>query len=63
MRDTITEEDMLTDTTKTEIVQQLQKEQNKVVILQEQMQAQKTELEERMKKMEQIILQKFANSF
>jgi hypothetical protein len=63
MRDTITEEDMLTDTTKTEIVQQLQKEQNKVVILQEQMQAQKTELEERMKKMEQIILQKFANNF
>jgi len=63
MRDTITEEDMLTDTTKTEIVQQLQKEQNKVVILQEQMQAQKFEMEERMKKMEQIILQKFANSF
>ena len=63
MRDTITEEDMLTDTTKTEIVQQLQKEQNKVTILQEQMQSQKFEMEERMKKMEQIILQKFANSF
>jgi hypothetical protein len=63
MKDTITEDDMLIDTTKTEIMQQLQKEQNKVVVLQEQMQSQREEMDERMKKMEQMLLQKFASNF
>jgi len=63
MKDTITEEDMLIDTTKTEIMQQLQKEQNKVAILQEQMYSQKQEMEERFKKMEQMLLQRFADKF
>ena len=63
MKDTITEEDMLIDTTKTEILQQLQQEQQKVALLQEKMTSQQNEIEERMKKMEEMLLQKFANNY
>ena len=63
MKDTITEDDMLVDTTKTEIMQQLQKEQQKVAMLEEKMQSQQKDTEERMKKMEEILLQRFAEKF
>lgn len=62
MKDTITDDDMLIDTTKSEIQQQLQKEQNKVAILQEQMNSQRTEMEERLKQLEKAMLQKFADT-
>ncbi len=61
MKDNITENDMLTDTTKTEIQQALQKEQHKTTILQEQLENQKRETDERIQKLEQMFLQKFAN--
>lgn len=61
MKDTINEEDMLIDTTKTEIQRELQKEQAKVEILQEQILAQKEEMEKRMAALEQMMLQKIAN--
>jgi len=63
MKDTITEDDMLIDTTKTEIQQQLQKEQQKVALLEEQLNSQRKEMEERMKQLEQMMLQKFADAF
>jgi hypothetical protein len=63
MRDTLSEEDMLVDTTKTEIVQQLEREKNKVEVLQEQMEAQKKEMDARLERMEQMLLQKFAESY
>jgi len=62
MKDTITDDDMLIDTTKSEIQQQLQKEQNKVAILEEQMNSQRKEMEERLKQLEKAMLQKFADS-
>ncbi|MGV8162400.1 MAG: hypothetical protein ACP5N2_03670 [Candidatus Nanoarchaeia archaeon] len=60
MKDTITDDDMLIDTTKTEIQQALQKEQQKVAILQEQMQTQKAEMEHRLVELEKMMLQKIA---
>lgn len=63
MKDTITEDDMLIDTTKTEIQQQLQKEQQKVAMLEEQLNSQKKDIDERMKQFEQMILQKFSDTF
>ncbi|MGV8168714.1 MAG: hypothetical protein ACP5N3_01530 [Candidatus Nanoarchaeia archaeon] len=63
MKDNITENDMLTDTTKTEIQQALQKEQHKTQLLQEQLENQKRETDERIQKLEQMFLQKFANGF
>src|SRR3989338_986341 len=63
MKDTITDEDMIIDTTKSEIQQQLQKEQLKVAMLEEQMKAQKAETDEKLKQLEKMMLQRFANSF
>jgi len=63
MKDNITETDMLTDTTKTEIQQALQKEQHKTQQLQEQLNAQKIETDQRIQKLEQMFLQKIANQF
>jgi len=63
MKDTINEEDMLIDTTKTELEQQLQRERQKIAILEEQMQAQKREMEERMQKIEQQMLQKITETW
>ena len=63
MKDTITDDDMLIDTTKTELERQLQREQQRVAILEEQLNAQKKETEERLKQIEKIMLQKFANTF
>ena len=63
MKDTITDEDMLIDTTKVEIQQMLQKEQQKVAILQEQMECQKKDTDERIKQLEALMLQKFADHF
>ncbi|MFH0870072.1 MAG: hypothetical protein V1866_03370 [archaeon] len=63
MRDTITEDDMLIDTTKTEIQQALQKEQQRVAILEEQLNSQKKDTDERIKQLETMMLQKFADNF
>jgi hypothetical protein len=63
MKDTITEDDMLIDTTKTEIQQALQKEQQRVQVLQEQLENQKRETDERMQKLEQMFLQRFSDNF
>jgi hypothetical protein len=63
MKDTITDDDMLIDTTKTEIQQQLMREQQKVVMLEERMAAQKQEMEERFKRLEAQMLQRFANNY
>jgi len=63
MKDTITEDDMLIDTTKTEIQQQLQKEQQKVSMLEEQLNAQKKDMDERIKQLEALMIQKFADHF
>lgn len=61
MRDTISEDDMLIDTTKTEIQQQLEKEKQRVALLEEQLNAQRKEMEENLQKMELRLLQKIAN--
>ncbi|MBN1792412.1 site-specific integrase [Candidatus Woesearchaeota archaeon] len=63
MRDTITEDDMLIDTTKTEIQQALQKEQQLVAVLQEQLNNQKKDTDERIRQLEALMLQKFADNF
>jgi hypothetical protein len=63
MKDTITDEDMLIDTTKAEIQQMLQKEQQKVAILQEQLMSQKQDTDQRIKQLEAMMLQKFAEQF
>lgn len=63
MHDTINEEDMLIDTTKTEIQQELQKEKSKVAMLEEQLTAQKKDTDERIKKLETMMLQRFAENF
>jgi len=62
MKDTIKDEDMLVDTTKTQLEQQLAKEQQKVTVLQEQFHAQKKEMEEKMAKLEALMLQRFADN-
>jgi hypothetical protein len=62
MRDTITDEDMLIDTTKTEIQQALQKEQQRVAFLEEQLTSQKKDTDERIKQLEAMMLQKFADN-
>jgi hypothetical protein len=61
MKDTISEDDMLVDVTKTQLEQELQKERQKVEVVQEQMEAQRKEFDERMKKLEAMMLQKFAD--
>jgi len=63
MRDTICEEDMIIDTTKTELQQKLQKAEHKSEILEEQMNIQKQEMEEKLKRLETIMLQKFADNY
>lgn len=63
MKDTITDDDMLIDTTKTELQQELEKSKMKVAFLEEQMASKTKEMEERMKNMEAMMLQKFAESF
>ena len=63
MRDTISDDDMLIDTSKTELQQKLEREQNRVTILEEQLKAKGEEMETRMKKMEAMMLQKFADNF
>jgi len=63
MVDTITDDDMLIDTTKTEIQQQLQKEQLRVAMLEEQLNAQKKENEEKFLQLEKMMLQKFADTY
>lgn len=63
MKDTITDDDMMIDTTRTEIERQLQREQQKVMLLEEQLNAQKKETEERLKHIENVMLQKFADTF
>ncbi len=62
MKDTITEEDMLIDTSKTELEKNLAKEQQKVNRLEEQFEAQKIEMEDRMKKLEAKLFQQYADS-
>ncbi len=63
MKDTITEDDMLVDTTKTQLEQALAKEQQKTSILEERFTAEKTAMEERIQKLETMMLQRFANNF
>lgn len=62
MRDTISEDQMLIDSSKTQLQTDLEKEKRKVLLIQEQMEQQKKEMDERMKKMEAMMLQKFADS-
>jgi hypothetical protein len=63
MKDTIQEDDMLIDTTKTQLEQALVKEQQKVSILEERFTAEKTAMEERIQKLEATMLQRFANNY
>ncbi len=63
MRDTITDDDLLVDTTKAEIQQQLAREQQKVQFLSEQFDAQKVEMEDKMKRLEALMMQQFSNNF
>ncbi len=63
MKDTITDEDMLIDSSKTMLEQQLSKEQQKVSRLEEQFEAQKLEMEDRIKRLESKMLQQFAGAF
>lgn len=61
MRDTISEDQMLVDSSKSQLQQDLEQEKRKVLLMQEQMEQQKKEMDERMKKMEAMMLQKFAD--
>jgi hypothetical protein len=63
MKDTISEDDMLLDTTKTELEQKWQKEHQKVQILEEQLISQKEEMDKRLKDFETMVLQKFSDSY
>ena len=63
MRDTIQEEDMLVDTTKTELQQELEKSKQKIRFLQEQLDAQKIETDKKIKRLEAMMLQRFADNF
>jgi hypothetical protein len=63
MKDTITDDDMLVDTTKTQLQQELEKSKLRVAFLEEQMTAKTKEMEERMKQLEAMMLQKFAENY
>lgn len=63
MRDTITDEDMIVDSNKPQLILELEKEKQKVALMAERFRAKEEELEERMKKMEAVMLQKFADNF
>ena len=63
MRDTITDEDMIVDSGKPALMMELEKEKQKVALMQERYRAKEEEMEERMKKMEAVMLQKFADNF
>lgn len=63
MSDTIRDEDMLIDTSKTELQQRLEKEQNRVTILEDQLKAKELEMDQRVKKLEAMMLQKFADNY
>lgn len=60
MSDTITDEQMLVDTTKTQLEQDLFKEKQRVAFLEEKMTAQQRENDERFRRMEAMLLQRFA---
>ena len=63
MVDTISDDDMVTSETRVNMQVDLEKEKQKVSILQEQLFAQKNELEEKMKRLEAMMLQKFAEGY
>jgi len=63
MKDTIQEDDMLVDTTKTQLEQSLAREQQKVSILEERFNAEKTEMAEKIARLETLMLQRFANNY
>ena len=63
MKDTITEDDMLIDTTKTQLEQSLMRDQQKVNILEERFNAEKTEMTEKISRLETLMLQRFAKNY
>lgn len=63
MKDTISDDDMITDTTKTQLEQALQKEQQKVNMLEEKMNAEKQEMREKIQQLETMMIQRFSNNF
>jgi hypothetical protein len=63
MKDTISDDDMLVDTTKTQIQQDLEREKMRVAFLEEQVSNQKKEMEDRIKQLEAMMLQRFAENF
>ena len=60
MHDVVTDEDMVVDSNKVGLQMELEKEKQRVAVLQEQLDAQRKETEERFKKMEAMMLQRFA---
>jgi hypothetical protein len=63
MKDTITDADMITDSSKVGLQIELDKANQRAALMQEQMNAQKADFDERMKKIETMMLQKFADNF
>jgi hypothetical protein len=63
MKDTLSDDDMLVDTTKTQLQQDLDRANQKVAFMEERMVVKEKEMEERIKKLEAGMLQRFANNF
>ncbi len=63
MRDTISDDDMITDSSKPQLILELEREKQKFLLFEERMRAKEQEMEDRMKKMEVMMLQKFADNF
>ena len=63
MKDTIQEDDMLVDTTKTQLEQSLMREQQKISLLEERFNAEKQEMKEKITQLEALMLQRFANNY
>lgn len=63
MKDTLQETDMISSSDKVNMQLDLEKEKQKVSIMQEQLLAQQQEMESKMKRMEAMLLQKFAENY
>jgi len=63
MKDTLHEDDMISSNQRLNMQMDLEKEKQKVSILQEQLMAQQQEMQEKMKRMEAMMLQKFAENY
>jgi len=63
MKDTLSENDLLTDDSKTRLEIELEKEKQKVTMIQEQMKVQQEDMSRKMQQLEAMMLQKFAKEY